>query len=94
MKQLASKLAFLLFFVLEHNKCFAARGLGRKVQDFSAQSGARIDSAVWSCFVSSQSPGVLTFRPYLSSSNFFPPVSTFPLPHCLSAPGSPRMAFG
>ena len=47
------------------------------VENFSAQSGASIRSAVWNWCVKSLSQGARIFFSYFCSSNFFPPVLIF-----------------
>ena len=46
-------------------------------ENFSAQSGASIRSAVWNWCVKSLSPGARIFLSYFCSSNLFPPVLIF-----------------
>ena len=46
-------------------------------ENFSAQSGASIHSAVWNWCVKSLSPGARIFLSYFYSSNFFSPILIF-----------------
>ena len=46
-------------------------------ENFSAQSGASIRSAIWNWCIKSLSPGARIFLSYFCSSNFFPPILIF-----------------
>ena len=91
---MASKVALLFFFVLEHTKwslAFAARRLGRKIQNvFCPIRSEYYFARPFATGPYSVCPQGLLFFFRICSSNFFPPVLTLSSAP-LTAPGSPRM---